>query len=65
MAEDRFQNFPLGIWARVRSDKVPYEKMSNLAKCVNDAREAGLSYGQYMGIKFQKINNPVDRIVRK
>ena len=50
MYTNDFENFPTGFWKRIKSRKVPYEKMSKLGKRIYEARKYGLSYGRYMAL---------------
>ena len=48
---DDIYDIPLTDHIRVTNKKKPYSKMSKLGKAVHDARQMGMTYGQYMGYR--------------
>lgn len=50
MAND-YEFYPMGLWKPIKHAPVPYNRMSNLEKCVHNARKHGVTYGEYMANK--------------
>ena len=48
---DEIYDYPMTNHIRTKAKEIPYNRMSQLAKDVHDARELGMTYGHYMAHK--------------